>query len=110
MLVRLLDAPQNEDDWNSWSFAHRQNHDVIRQAIQAKGGPNLPQAVLDPIPLFAFRDWLERNQRSHNDQNGALGLQSTDLLDLDPRNQQQLSDWVYAHYIEHQNMNLVLGI
>ncbi len=110
MLVQLLNVPQNEGDWNSWSQNHRLIHDQVRQAIQAKGGPNLASFVLDPIPLWAFREWLERNQQSHTDANGALGLQSTDLLELDPRDQQQVADWVYYHWIEHQNMNLALGI
>jgi hypothetical protein len=110
MLVSLTKVPTNADEWASWSFSHRNNHDRIRQAIQAQRGINLPQAILDPIPFFSFTEWLQRNQKSHADANGALGLQSTDLLDLDPLNQEQLEEWVYAHYLEHQNLNLVLKI
>jgi hypothetical protein len=110
MLVSLTNVPTNEDEWRSWSFSHRNNHDRIRQAIQARGGPNLPQAILDPIPFFAFTEWLQRNQKSHTDANGALGLQSTDLLDLDPLNQEQLEVWVESHYEEHLNLNQILKI
>ena len=110
MLVKLLNVPTNEQEWDSWAFSHVNNHTLIKQAIQSQKGINLPVYPIFPIPLFSFTDWLQRNQRAHTDANGALGLQSTDLLGLDPRNEEQAEEWIYAHYKEHENLNQVLRI
>lgn len=71
---------------------------------------NLPDYVIDPIPDNDLKGWIERNQELHNDMNGQLGLQGSDLQDVDFDDQKQLQSWVYLHFIEHQSAEQTLGI
>lgn len=110
MLVTLLNVPQSARDWEIWSFAHRESHDAINSAIRTQGGPTLADYQLDPIPPDDLRGWLERNQQAHNEMNGAVGAQSSDLLDVDLKDARQRAAWVWLHYLEHQTMEGLLKI
>lgn len=101
MRVTLLETPQTKTDWDRWSLAHKFDHDIIRQAILAQGGPNLTQYQLDPIALDQPLQFLENNQASHTDMNAAIGAQGSDLQDVDLTDQRQLQAWVNLHYLEH---------
>lgn len=71
---------------------------------------NLPDYVIDPIPHDNVKGWIENNQNLHNDMNGQLGLQGSDLQDVDFNDQKQLQSWFYLHFIEHQSAEQALGI
>ena len=102
MLANLLAVPKTPEEWAVFSYSHRDQHTQIRQAIQAQGGGNLTEYVMDPIASDEFQTFLEANQNSHNDMNGVLHLQGNDLSQLDPRDQNQLEAWIYLHFREHQ--------
>lgn len=70
---------------------------------------NLTAYPLDPIPADTHQ-WLIWNQQTHNDMNGALGLQSSDLQDADFTKADSVKDWIYLHFLEHQTAALELGI
>lgn len=110
MLVALLNVPRSDPEWAIWSFAHKQSHLAIAQAIRAQGGATLAEYQLDPIPKSDFENWLARNQEAHNDMNGALGTQSSDLLEINLEDERQLVAWVYQHFLEHQTAEQRLGI
>lgn len=110
MIENLLNIPRSEQDWNIWAFNHRDHHDLIRKAIVQNGGPNLPEYQLDPINFGDVKSWLERNQQTHDDMNGVLGLQSSDLEGVDFTNRNQLAAWIYLHWQEHTNAANKLGI
>ena len=110
MLVALLNVPRTDQDWAIWSFAHVQSHLAIIQAVSAKGGAALTSYQLDPIPQDDLPNWLERNQQAHNDMNGAVGAQSSDLLDTDLTDERERQSWVYLHFLEHQTAEQKLGI
>ena len=110
MLVSLLNVPKTPADWAVWSFAHKQSHLAIAQAVAASGGPALSEYQLDPIPPSDLVNWLSRNQSAHNDMNGVIGAQSSDLFDVDLTNERQLQSWVYLHFLEHQTAEQKLGI
>lgn len=110
MLAYLLNVPSTSQEWETWSWAHRDQHALVRQAIQAVNDVNLPQYPLDPIAFDNFQDFLNWNARAHNDANGVLGTQGSDLTQLDPRDQNQLSAWVYLHNEEHRTWANVLHI
>src|ERR1700744_6719308 len=95
-LPDLLNVPRTKADWDRWGFAHRDHHNLIRQAIYEKsnGQDNLFEYQLDPIPSSEISDWLSRNQQSHDDCNGILGIQGTDLEGVDFRDEKQLTYWV----------------
>lgn len=110
MLVALLNVPRSDPEWAIWSFAHKQSHLAIVQAIRAAGGASLAEYQLDPIPKNDVPGWLARNQEAHNDMNGALGVQSSDLLETDLSDERQAEAWVYLHFIEHQTAEQKSGV
>lgn len=110
MIVTLLEDPKTLEQRAIWSFAHRDHHQQIRQAIQAKGGAVLQDYQLDPISEQDFQGWLQRNSQTHGDMNGALGLQGVDLLDVDFQDDKERQAWVFLHYQEHFNAAAKLGI
>lgn len=189
MLVSLISVPKNDQDWETWSFAHRDSHDRIRQAIEAQTGVitgftilnggsgytsipqisvvggngsgvqisitirggvitslsvangqggrgyinpivtfsggggsgaeatataspdiNLTNYIIYPIDQKHLSDFLEANQSLHSDMNGILGLQSSDLQDVDFQNENQKIAWFYTHYQEHFSAERELGI
>jgi hypothetical protein len=90
LLPVLLEVPQTPEDWLRWSFHHRVSHNVIRQGIVAKGGPQLIEYVLDPIDLRDFPGFLQKNNQSHQDESAFLGTTLFDLQDVDYTNPNSL--------------------
>ncbi len=189
-LANLLNIPASFNDWNSWSLAHKLDHDQIRLAILTDtsttikavavtnagsgytpgsyylvftGGNgtglagyytvgsngtvvsttittegtgysifpavtfpyglgsgaagvaqsstiNLFQYQLDPINFDDPQQWLENNAQTHDDMNGVLGLQGTDLQGVDLKDKNQLNAWIFLHYQEHYSAHQALGI
>ena len=112
MLPALLNIPRSEGDWRIWSFNHRDQHDLIRQAILVKYNINLNAYPLDPIPESedGLLQWLAWNQQSHDDFTGVLNLQSSDLESVDFKNASQTEAWIFLHYEEHFSAAAALGI
>lgn len=110
MLANLLVAPKTDFEWSIWSYAHRDQHNMIRQAIQAKFGVSLTEYPLDPIPFQDLTQWLDWNQQSHDDFNGVLGTQSSNLQQADFKDPAQLESWIYLHRREHETAASVLKI
>lgn len=71
---------------------------------------NLPEYQLDPIDFSDVQNWLSRNQESHDDFNGALGLNGVDLEGVDLTDPKQTQDWIYLVWQEIQIAQLQLGI
>jgi hypothetical protein len=101
-LADLLNVPQTELDWRLWGFAHRDQHNIVRGAIQQQYGFNLPDYPLDPIDLDRVQDFLQWNQQAHDDVNGVLQTQASDLQFVDIKNKSQLEAWIYLHRREHE--------
>ena len=110
MLANLLVAPQTELQWSRWSFDHRDQHNLIRQAIRNIYGVSLTEYPIDPIVLEDFSQFADWNQQMHNDFNGVLGLQSSNLQQVDIRNKAELEAWIYLHRREHEAAAFKLGI
>jgi len=102
MLAALANIPRSDAEWAIWSYAHRDQHLLIRQAIQVQYNVALIEYPLDPIPLQSLNQWLDWNQISHNDFNGVLGTPSNDLQEADFNDPAQLQAWIYLHLREHE--------
>lgn len=85
-------------------------HQKVIQAIQRETGVALIQYQLDPINFEDLTSFLERHQQTHLDMDGALGLQSSDLQDVDLKDDKQLQSFIYINWIEHFNANQALGV
>lgn len=101
MRAVLLEVPQNEAQWDRWSTHHKQDHDLIAQAVRQQKGINLNQYQLDPIPFNAIQQWLAWNQAAHDEMDSAIGAQGSDLEDTDLTDKRQLEAWIWLHYQEH---------
>lgn len=110
MLAALLNIPHDQNTWNIWSLHHRLSHTAIRQKIAANGGPQLTDYQLDPIFDQDIQGFLQRNSQTHIEMDAALGAQSTDLQDVDFKDERQRIAWISEHYLEHYNAENALGI
>lgn len=110
MLAYLLNVPVTAHDWSVFSWPHRDQHKQVLQAIQANNGINLTEYVIDPIPFDRFQDFLAANQKFHNDANGVLGTQGSDLTQVNPSDQNQLQAWIWLHYQEHRTWADILHL
>lgn len=110
MRAVLYESPRTPDEWLRWSFHHRNSHDNIRNAIQAKNGPAQPDYPIDPIRGPQIGDFLQYNSQLHSNMNAALNLQSVDLLSVDFNNDAQRLAWIQIHAREHEDAELALGI
>lgn len=110
MLALLLNTPRTDEEWARWSFAHRDSHTRIRQAIQSTKNTMLPDYQLEPIFQQDLQGWLQRNSQMHQDFSGVLGVESFDLLDVDFKDEKSIQAWAYLHYQAHYNAEAALGI
>ena len=110
MLARLFEVPRTPEDWLRFSMDHLDSHNRIREAIQAKGGANLPAYPIDPITKRTFGDFLQYNAQMHSDMNGSLGLQGADLLSVNFDEEGQRIAWIDIHSREHQMAEQTLGV
>lgn len=110
MLAALLNTPKTKQEWDTWSFNHRLSHEQIVQAIQTQADIDLTIYQLDPINLQDMPDFLQRNSQMHLDMNTVLGLQSSDLLDVNLADERQRESWIYLHFYEHYDAENALGI
>jgi hypothetical protein len=110
MLANLLNLPKTADDFAFWSFNHRDSHKRIIEAIQKDVGVILVEYDIDPVNFQAIDQWLLRNQEYHNDMNGILQLQGSDLTGVDFSNQDSFANWILLHWLEHSDAEFKLGI
>lgn len=101
MLVVLKNIPKTKEEWDRFSFHHRDSHNKIRKAIQTQKGINLTDFVLEPISSDNIQGFLDNNSQMHKDMNVALGTQGSDLQDVDLKNKEELEAWFDIHYTEH---------
>lgn len=71
---------------------------------------NLTNYIIYPVDNQHVKDFLDDNQSLHTEMNGVLGLQSSDLNDVDFTVDNQKIAWFYSHYLEHQSAEMALGI
>lgn len=109
-LVNLLNVPQTKEEWDIFSFSHRDSHKKIIQAIQAQNTVILSEYELDPINPEDVQGFLNRNQQAHQDMNRALQTQGSDLSEVDLNDPKQLQAWISAHYKEHYDAETELKI
>lgn len=100
MLAALLNVPRDEAEWSRFSFNNFDAVNQIRLAILRQRGVVLQEYQLEPISMADIETFAENNQQAHNDFNGVLGLQSSDLLHADLHNPNEREAWVYLNYQE----------
>lgn len=110
MLPLLENVPHSRNDWDQFSFAHRDSHDRIRAAILKQFGVSLTDYQVDPIDPNNITQFLQNNSSLHGDMNGVLKLQSSDIEDVNLGDEKQMEAWTRLHYNEHMYAELKLQI
>lgn len=110
MIAALFNIPTDEITMSRFSFHNRDAHELATDAIFRNTGVTLPLYPIDPIPPDDFPGWLYTHQSMHNSINAALGLTGNDLTDMDPRQLDQLANWIQLHAAEHVTWGNMLGI
>lgn len=106
----LFDITASDASLDQFFFWNAQDHIEIQQAIQKQKNVNPFYRVLDPVDRQAIDVWLELHQQTHNDTNSVLGLNGTDLSDVDFADPRKVREWINLHAQEHQAMRQVLKI
>jgi hypothetical protein len=109
-LAQIVAPPPTGDrGWEEWLFYHQQDHLVIVQTIQKLRGVVLPTYVIDPLEPNDFKGWALRHQNFHNDMNGVLGLDGTDLQEVDFNKPDEKDSWMWQNFSEHRSAHFALG-
>lgn len=99
-LAMVMHPPPGDNGLSEWSFAHSQHHLLVVQSIRTLTGIVLPTYVIDPIPKD-FKGWAEKNQAFHNDANGILGTDGSDLQTVEWEDSEERESWMFLHFEEH---------
>ena len=106
----LLNRPHDDATWALWSFHHRDSHKRILQSIQAQAGLILTEFVLEPITAGDITGFLQRNQQMHLEMDSVTGVSTNNLQDVDFKNSEQFTGWLFLHWSEHNDVERILGL
>ena len=109
-LSTLYNIPQNDEQFNVFSFSNRDEHNKIAMALASAYNLQVPYYVIDPMPLADLGTWLEQHQNLHNIMNVATGQQSNDLTTVDFSNDDQRAEWIWLHAQEHYKVATYLEL
>jgi hypothetical protein len=100
MLPLLLNVPSTAEDWERYSFNIRSEIDRCNEAIQQQHGVSLPSYQLDPIDPGHVHDWVQNLSQALGGICGVLGIQSSDVLDVDLSNESARTGWIFSVFEE----------
>lgn len=97
----------NVDDY--W-FNHYQDHVDIVQVVNRL----IPGLNMWVYPMFPWSDsnkgqLLEQHFLSHTDLNTILGIDNSDLGDVDFGDEEKRGEWIYQNYQMHLQAHTILG-
>ena len=110
MLASLLNTPVTQTQWFQFAWDHRDSHDRIRAAIRTKYRVDQVDYQIEPINPIDLKQFLNNNSSLHDAMNAQLHLTSSDLSDVDFKNENQFKAWIALHYQEHLSAERALGI
>ena len=108
--VNLYNVPSTPETLSIFSFENQTHHRNINQYLISKGAAIPTDYVLDPLPLFAVNEWLNRHQQVHNTMNSALNLNGSDLTAVNFQDTESLSAWIAIHAREHYDASTASGV
>ena len=96
-----------------YSFAHMDHHRNMVSAVWTKFGINLPLYTIDPMPVGKGADttlWAQLHQQLHQQLDPLLGIDFTDMTDVDFSSPDALAGWIRQNAALHQAEGLALGV
>lgn len=109
-IANLYNVPSAPPEWQGWSFAHMCHHrDIIRRIIELTN-IKLDEFVLDPFNPAEAGVWFDQHQIMHQQMDTILGIAGFDLSEVDFKNEQEKSAWIWLNSSEHKQAADTLGI
>ena len=105
--LKNIDFAANMDF--AW-FAHFQDHIEIVQAVKRKKSVKLTQYAIFPFNRENVEAILLAHQLYHDDMNGVLKLNGTDLQQVDLQDKTNIAVWTNQNFQEHYSARQALGI
>ncbi len=109
-IASLINVPKTRQQWESWSFTHKIQHDNINRALLTQKNKILVNYILDPINQEDQEVFLQNNAQMHLDVCSLLDVEGSDLTSVNWQDEKELGNWIYLHWQEHSTFNLRLGI
>lgn len=91
-------------------FSHQRSHDAIVDKVQTLSGVPGIKYNMYPFNEGLQLRWMMDHQQAHNDFTGPLGLDSTDLQNVDLKDTEDFLKWLHDHWQEHLNADRALGL
>lgn len=105
----VADAPFGDDDaFSDFLGVHEVAHQTIASRIASKGGIITTRPLSDTPK--GNPDWLLDHYDIHRQIGSALGVNVSDISQVDLTNREQYDDWMQTHGQLHSDINAVLGI
>jgi hypothetical protein len=109
-VAALFNVPSTQTEFDAWAFAHAAHHRDIIRSIYNLSGVVLDEYVLDPLNPNDTNTWLYQHQLMHSQMDPILGIAGYDLLDVDFKNREELSGWIWLNSQEHYQAANTLAI
>lgn len=109
-VASLFNVPSNQQELDTWAFAHAAHHQDINRLIFQKYNLTLTSYVLDPFDPNAADNWLYQHQTMHQEFDAILGITGFDLLDVNFKDKGEVAGWVYLNANEHYQAANILEI
>ena len=110
-VAQLYNVPRTSAEISIWSFANRDSHNLIVQALQTKKNTTgLLTFVLDPLPTVDYSNFLLRHQLMHNQMDAVLHIGGNDFTGINFDDPQSLQFLWFLHANEHTLAHARLGI
>lgn len=112
-IASLYNVPTTLAEQSTWSFLHRSHHEDINRAVFEQLGIQLPEYILDPFfpeDPDGFQVWLDQHQNLHQVMDAALGIAGFDLSDVEWKDVNVRTGWIFLNAQEHIQAADILGI
>ncbi len=112
-IAGIYNVPASPEEFMEWLFVHAAHHQDIVSQIYNDFNFVMPQYLLDPFDpsdKASTRIWAYQHQTMHSIQNGILGINGFDLLDVNWQDKDEVEAWIELNADEHLQASNVLGI
>ncbi len=103
-------TPETGDDWQAWSQNHFINHQDLAAALFQQQAVKSNVYPISHIDKDNLDQWLYWHATMHNELNQVLGLQGFDLLDFNPDDPDETTQWIQENLDEHLRLCTALGV
>ena len=107
----LYNIPRSPREWEEWSFANADSHNLIVLGLQKKfPKQKFDSFALYPLPQADIPSFLLRHQFMHNQMDPALGIGGNDYTSLNFQDPVSLVYLFTLHATEHIQAHAALRI